>query len=510
MMFRNSEPDTPSTRFLAPETSPSARKLTPCVIDPHCHIYNATDWQVAGALRGPLANEIRDPAVQWMIKRLAGPVERICRSFSLSAASELKLLTAWEKLGKAEAIAQMESYIRDHQAWLAKQLARLLRGSALEHTINSMLDAGPTVFSANTHRKFGKEFLLDAFRHGPSHVQAGCSQQGQDPEGLASIPGLFVFLLHMMSPRFANYWKYQKDFTSGNGALGVDCCIAAMLDFDYWIGDDEHAESPLDDQLEVMRKISELSDAYVRPIVAYNPWTDIEDNDDSIRRVEKAVKEMGFVGVKIYPQLGYYPSGNAEQDYPKEGEHPDLRLLDDKLRHFFSVCRHLDVPVMAHSEESMGRFPSHKKLGSPRAWTVFFKAAENAGTRVNLAHFGGELGGGRGPWGWTRRFAELMVDPQAVNLYGDFGLWDELISGDDRARQRIISLLERPIWNGDTVADRMMFGTDWFMLTFTRPKPDYVIRFVEVLQQAGVEDEMLEKIFYRNARKLFEKTCKPL
>ena len=336
LMPSNSDPDTHPTAFLAPKTGNRTQKVTKYVIDPHCHIYNATDWQIAGALRGPLANEIENPFTRWMLKQLAVPVEKISRSFSLSAASELKRLSAWEKLEAAEAKKQMESYISDPLEWLAEQLERLLKGSVLEFGINAILGHGPTIFTRDNHEKFDRKFLLDAFRHCPDPDRPGKVETQLDKMGLASVPGLFIFLRHIMSPRFANLLQYQEGFTTGEGSLGIDMCFASLLDFDYWIGDDDHAESALPDQIDLMEKISALSNGYMQPIVPYNPWTDIEDNDDSIRLVEYAVRHKGFIGVKIYPQLGYYPNKNAEQEYPADGIHPYLPMLDEKLNHFFS------------------------------------------------------------------------------------------------------------------------------------------------------------------------------
>ncbi|MBT8048240.1 MAG: amidohydrolase family protein [Xanthomonadales bacterium] len=488
--------------FLAPKHVNTTRKPSQRVIDPHCHFYNATDWQIAGALRGPLAYEY-GWAVQKILRETATFIEKNLRFFSLSAADELKQLNAWEKIDEAAARNEIKRRSKDHLAELAAQSARWFKGSSLEDAVNDLLGRRPTVFTGLSHKKFGEDFILNAFEPQGEAAWAIPNDLAGKKAGLASILGLFLFLRHIMSPRYSNLCAYQRGFTAHRKSLGVNHCFAAMLDFDYWIGEDDHAPSPLFDQVRLMEKMSQCSAGFMKPIVAYNPWTDIEDNDDSIKLVECAIRNRGFAGVKIYPQMGYYPNKNAKQNYPADGDHPNLCRLDEKLDCFFALCKKLDVPVMTHSEESMGRFPSHKKLGSPEAWDIFFSSAENAGVRVNLAHFGGELGGGRGPWGWTRDFADLMWDPPARNLYGDFGLWDELISGDRQARDRIISLLDEPVSNGETVADRMMFGTDWFMLTFTRPKPDFAVKFAEILDSENVSQDIIDKIFYKNAQKLF-------
>ncbi|MCX2980732.1 hypothetical protein EYC98_07550 [Halieaceae bacterium IMCC14734] len=79
------------------------------------------------------------------------------------------------------------------------------------------------------------------------------------------------------------------------------------------------------------------------------------------------------------------------------------------------------IPVMMHSADSRGRKSSHNKLGGPAAWNRFFADAENAGTRVNLAHMGGNTSVQGSTENWTEVFSQTMQQPGSENLYGDLG-----------------------------------------------------------------------------------------
>ena len=77
------------------------------------------------------------------------------------------------------------------------------------------------------------------------------------------------------------------------------------------------ARSTHSDQLEVHRLLAELYGDYFRPVVAYNPWTDIAQNDAALARV-KLARSLGFVAVKIYPPTGFMPTSNANRPQQPE------------------------------------------------------------------------------------------------------------------------------------------------------------------------------------------------
>ena len=82
---------------------------------------------------------------------------------------------------------------------------------------------------------------------------------------------------------------------------------------------------------------------------------------------------------------------------------------------------------------------------------------------IDAGHFGGGTGST-----WTKEFAGLMSEFPNVPLYGDLGYWDELMCASDAekcadARTRLKEVLGIKV-GAETVADRVMFGSDWLML----------------------------------------------
>ncbi len=496
-----SESFRPAGTPLSPYRVNDANRISSKVIDPHCHIFNATDLQIAGYLRGPIAYQL-PKSLRWIAIGLASPIEWVMKRVAISAHEEMENLRTLSAKGALGDLNALSGEIRQHREKVADLLMTRLYKTGYATQMDAELQNQYAVNKSGS-TKFDEEFLLRSFESGSNADDAEDALKIYRARGV-NIDGILAFAGFLLSPRMHNFREYQRGYTTSDGAFGINRCYASMVDFDYWIGDCDHTRSRLRDQIILMENLAELSGGHMRPLVAYNPWTDIEDGDESINLVKDAIGARGFAGVKIYPPMGFFPHGNATNpSYPTNGKHPDLGLIDKKLQALFTYCRDKDVPVMSHSNESMGRLPSHDILGGPSGWGTFFGEKESAGSRVNLGHVGGSKNKDGGTGNWTRQFTDLMNTPNAKHLYGDLGFWDDVIEDKPEAVKRLTDLLDTKLMHGDTVADRLMFGTDWFMLAQTGTWSSYAIKFQQALSRAGVPRETVDKLFYQNAERLF-------
>ena len=185
-----------------------------------------------------------------------------------------------------------------------------------------------------------------------------------------------------------------------------------------------------------------------------------------------------FFGVKVYPALGYDPS--------------DFRLMP-----IYKICAEKNIPVMTHcggttinsrkntatifrfdpknSNVDKGEFGYIKekltetsevelaqKLNDPWRWENVINTFKDL--KLNLAHFGGSES-------WEienfmeqeriKKVTELMKIPN-TNVYADFSF--NLIQGDKVNKNFLKALME-----DETIKDRAMFGTDFWVVT---PKGD--------------------------------------
>ncbi len=156
----------------------------------------------------------------------------------------------------------------------------------------------------------------------------------------------------------------------------------------------------------------------------------------------------------------------------------------------------------------MGRDAEHNGLGGPDGWQALLEAPFWVGDeepRVSLGHFGGESDAGGNDW--TRRFGGLMGAKRGQKVYADLAYWEYLQCATvgqpecKEAEARLVSLLGTSIGGGETIADRVMYGSDWLMLSKEKNWPAYANQLFTALKD--VAPQYVEKIFGGNAKRCF-------
>ncbi len=308
-----------------------------------------------------------------------------------------------------------------------------------------------------------------------------------EPSGLS----VFFALQRNRDRRWCNFlalhWLYPN----------VDLFVAAQVDFDHWLRGS--AESSIEEQVDMLSKISILSEGKLLPFVAYDPRRNIEEKGRALKNVQKAILEKGFVGIKIYPPMGFRPIGNAEMDVrhfmePREAKEipPSRRFefgerLDADLRALYAWAETVQVPIMAHGNESQGTRVGRKRLASPEFWARVAK--EFPRLKINIGHFGGtdDLIGSRGFFGlfgkedskraddidnWAYRIISLIESlGDQGEIYTDTAMFGALVrkqSGIEYFRA-----LERQLNGNQAVTRRLMYGSDWMMLAAVNQHRNY-------------------------------------
>jgi predicted TIM-barrel fold metal-dependent hydrolase len=194
--------------------------------------------------------------------------------------------------------------------------------------------------------------------------------------------------------------------------------------------------------------------------------------------VKDAITQKGFIGVKMYPVLGFLPYGNANHwsvGYPRELRtiDPDGRKFDRALAALYDWCIDEDVPILTHTSLSQNPTSSAGERGSPAHWrsVLEFDGGRWRRLRLNLGHLGGlwHLATSPVPSEWPGLAIDLLIE-RYPNVYADVADYDAVIrrTVDDTDKdQRIAELLGRLLARpGNPFArDRLMYGTDWVMLS---------------------------------------------
>jgi predicted TIM-barrel fold metal-dependent hydrolase len=118
------------------------------------------------------------------------------------------------------------------------------------------------------------------------------------------------------------------------------------------------------------------------------------DRIDPFKLVRDAIDKHGFLGVKLYPPMGFLPLRNVQHRPAKFAYFiakalPNVNIrkqLDEALGELYQYCTDNDVPIMAHAALSQASNASYEKFADPLNWD--YALQQFGALRLNLAHFG--------------------------------------------------------------------------------------------------------------------------
>lgn len=250
----------------------------------------------------------------------------------------------------------------------------------------------------------------------------------------------------------------------------VDLYTPMLVDLGTGVGD--VAKTTVAQQVELYEKISRASmlgvlpgigKARLHPFVGFDPLRELRARPTKpilspLQVVQDAVLRYGFVGIKLYPQMGWRPSGNQSSGALTA---EDAKALDEIVDELATWCEQQNVPLTAHCSNSNY---AHKDYGAPGAeygrpedWFPILE--RHPRLHLNLGHFGGARED-ETPDGWPWRIARKVGS--AAGLYADVG--NHRVD-DEKILAAYFDMLEE-MWSADdtaTMADRLMYGSDWFM-----------------------------------------------
>ncbi|WP_447920426.1 amidohydrolase family protein [Achromobacter aegrifaciens] len=484
------------SHILTPHREARAGGAPAWVVDTHAHFFNASDVPVEGFLAGPVAHS-RSGVSRALIKALAPLAGRIA-ALAPTADEEIKELVGMARSHAALGLLPeiTETVLHQRRAeFLIRQSAsffELVRGTDFERIYNDAAAASFTQGGAGG--SLGPDTIALVVQTTETGGQAEPMNDAAAQGGGTYREGVVGFVGYMLSYRWMNLLAYQQTFTTGDRAFGVDRVFGSLVDFDYWLA--SAALSSQESQIALHQLLSTLSNGYMRPLVAYNPWSAVLDPQRVRARLVDAIERRGFVGIKIYPPNGFRPLVNRDVPRVRRGE-PSGVALERELTAMWGIAQRLGVPVMAHGASTMGSDDVHDEYASPQGWAEALMKLDSP--RVNIGHFGGD-----DLDGWSTEFAALMETGMGKNLYGDTGYWENLRCGklgSCTARDQLKRIFETHVMlNG-----RLMYGSDWHMLAQERGWA----RYPSEILQATRDFIDPESLFGGNAIGCFGEAARP-
>ncbi len=312
-----------------------------------------------------------------------------------------------------------------------------------------------------------------------------------DPAEAGEVPeGLFDwFSAAKRAVRWAKlFGKQRLDLTVAllsNFDSRID--LYTPLTVDLGMGLEDTAKTTISEQLELHEKISRLSmrdrlpggvRGHVHGFVGFDPRRELRalragDIEMPLAVVRSAVEDYGMIGIKLYPPMGFRPLGNAAPPAV-----PDGAALDEILDELYAWCVEAQVPITAHCNTSNYAHESFLSFASPDNWDVALAAFTEL--RVNLGHFGGARAD-ESPDGWPWKAA--MLAAKRDHVYADVGNHKVY---DDTIRTAYFDMLQSMFTTPATaiMSDRLMFGSDWYMLASHKEHDEFLNRYEEHYRNA--------------------------
>lgn len=507
-----------------PPPTPPLPPLTGDGIDVHAHVFNARDLPIPGFLVQIILEEFRPE--NELVAPLAVFLALVLQSVAPSAQEELRWLNdgrviatppslyeralgATRRMQAARPDVDLQHVVLAVRAFMRRQGCTPTKLSETARGLGSDARLAPALVS---------QFLGTLARLQPGIPLRGLSPPGQQPQltgdelaraaaagverNASNNSGIFYLGWLLMQARF-RLVRLLAELPRPADQGQVALFTPALIDFTYWLHEWELTDplnrdlgleppdtTPLKEQIAVMSRIASnppIPDAAnlpaVHPFVSFCPWREIVDRYANRRPtqfdlVRQAIEKQGFIGVKIYPPMGFRPTGNVGQPeclYPSRLQcYPNFRKqLDDVLSEVYCWCADPgnDVPVMAHCAFSI--YPSKEvgRLAGPQGWLDVLKGHPNL--RLNLAHAGGvwdlEEGASGAGVGWPEIVMKTLNSGTYPNLYSDFADFGEMLECGSpegpkgSAVRRLAGLLD--LYHG--AQRKVMYGTDYPFLIRT-------------------------------------------
>lgn len=497
-------------------------------IDMHCHVFNADDLPIEGFIRRSFLHagegDLFDPP-----KALLGLVVQVVGRAAPSARREIEALGGSVGAAPGSGEARQDVVFESRLATGIERLSAIADGPQL-------FASPPTADEADVEPEDARALLgtleelggplpggdLPAGAPGlgasPSLRAPGAlsrainrrlRREADTPRGLQSVFGLsrtagtvrraLAWARLMLSYRSTIISRYEALF---GGPAGVSMITPALVDFEGWLGGGAASGSSLDLQVDAMSLLSRRqSGVLMHAIAPFDPLRDaISGKPLSFELVRRAVEEEGFVGVKLYPPMGFLPHGNADAeeldfaDSIRRGRTREAlaRDLDTALARLFDWAGDpaRRVPLLAHARDSYGGRPGYAVRARPTGWEGVM--ADKPALSVALAHFGDFDAASDGTV-WETDMAQILA--RHPGAYADFSYLSSAMDEPDAEKQRKAEQLRLFADHSEQV----LFGTDWSFIALARGHGDYLAGLDAQLERAGFGGGARRLVFRENA-----------
>lgn len=491
------------------------------LIDVHCHLFNGTDLPIATFLTRLALRRYDDPDCDLhpmtfrsrtvedptFVESLIDLLVRLLLDDTLTARQERLLLEGHHTTTEASEKARVRNLTeRKLSAFLAEIPAAPATARALR--------------DANLRDALWQEARDTTNTDGPRALSTRDAAAA-----LVRSSGLGGQIMRWVMLFFRTRQSLAQELVSMGKSWGRPplMLVPMMVDYAHWLGETTRHGSSFSDQIAVYGALSRRTPVPIHGMVPFDPlrsvfWTEGRHSRfdtpefDPLTLAEEALTQHGFLGLKLYPPMGFQATGNPTDDrmYPKKAitalNLPEDALgpaLDAAMTRAFDFCLRHDAPMLAHANNSVAAGKGYGRRADPWFWIRALQ--ERPGLRICLAHGGGfcwvskapGLPAGQTSWEWA--IGHHIRKNPASHLYMDISYFSEALKSGGRTGY-ITDQLKAWIHDCDPDARHIVFGTDWIMLDKEPKSPFYGKRVMDFLtQDCGLTEAQLNRVMWQNA-----------
>ncbi|MER9526089.1 amidohydrolase [Mesorhizobium sp. M0292] len=491
------------------------------IIDVHCHLFNASDVSVEGFVRYVVLGEHREEVFpELKVARAGGIIDAlvvllvlILSAGTITAKQEAANLRRRQPMEKPEDLDNRQTkavadalLTLDQSQRAPNKIVQSIAGDQAVPDYRELLD-----------QIYAEAGVLTTKARGEPLDKAKAAEVARNLKGKDSKIARYIdFARLLLGSREAIAREYIRVFADKRC---VQMITPSFLDMHRWLG--KAPVSSIAEQVDVMDALQVTiaqsnNGMHMHSMVGFDPRRSAEDRD-VLREVKHAINDCGFVGIKLYPPMGFQPIENDNLKVPKEPKGASGERIERALMELYDWCAAEDVPIMAHAENSLGSVCGYGQRASPKWWRKLLAIPKYSRLRINLAHFGGfdealDIGD-NAPQGlrceadeysgpvWEVIIGETIKDDGRDFLFADLAYLSELTipGSQEEERPEIRLRLEAFRIAYDPDVRHLMYGTDWTMIAKELDNNNYLANLDSQLRLAGFTPDQLQNIYWRNA-----------
>lgn len=401
--------------------------------------------------------------------------------------------------------------------------------------------------SSRAGQKAAVDRAVEALRVGPIAREAAVSG---DSDFIGAIVRTFAWVVVMLQPRSSHLQRYIKTY-SHDGLRPVRV-VNLLVDMGAWLHgeEDRNMDGPepgasIAHQVDFWSQAAKHYEGSVE-VLTFAPYCPLQhayDRRDQtqggkyLQQLEGWYASGAIAGCKLYPPMGYYPTGNrgkGDEAYTGDdgirkgvvnawnsGGSPGTlgNALQDALDAFYAACRTRNIPIIAHSGPS--NTPAEKFLDRPNP--AHWAPVAAMGVRLMLGHFAfradlfvKEMTTSAPKTVWAITSAAPLIKAHH-NVWIDISYVNEVLGEDAASRKLADDFYEQlrrycvdpasPTGGCDPEFDQIVYGSDWIMLHREADHRRYLqIARDHMTAARGWPADAFEKIASKNADRFLLRT----